>query len=190
MSSKKRTIISLPHKDLRRKSTHIDKVDDDVRDLCDRMAAATLEWEATREHEVGVALAAVQIDELKRVVIIRNDIENKEDKSFTVFINPEIIRHSGEPVTDYEGCLSVKDMYGLVPRYPSVTVRAMTIEGKQLTLAVNGFNARVLQHEIDHTNGILFIDHIKEQDAFYELNNEGHLEQLSHEDVLSSSILW
>ena len=84
----------------------------------------------------------------------------------------------------------MKDIYGLVPRYPKVRVRALDIDGHEIQLKAEGFLARVLQHEIDHTNGILFIDHIKHDDAFFTLNDEGALIKLDHADVLKSDILW
>lgn len=90
------------------------------------MQDATLEWEDGRDHEVGVALAAVQIDELWRAVVIRNNFEDKSDRTFRVFINPEITKYEGEVVADYEGCLSIKNVYGLVPRHSKVRVKART----------------------------------------------------------------
>lgn len=184
-------IITLPHKNLRKISKPVLKVDEDVLSLCDRMKNATLKWESSRDHEVGVALAAIQINELKRVIILRDDIEDKKNTSFTFYFNPEILSVNGDMVTDYEGCLSVKDIYGLVPRYESVTVRALNEKGKKITFTSHGFTARVLQHEIDHTNGILFVDHIKEDTkSFFKLNYDGQLEPVPHEEISSSSILW
>lgn len=154
------------------------------------MVSATLDWEDHRPHEFGVALAAVQIDKLYRIVIIRNDFDNKDDRSFFTLINPELIKLEGKQTYDQEGCLSVKDIYGLVPRYEKVRVKALDLDGHEIRIKATGFLARVLQHEIDHTNGILFIDHIKEQDAFSKLNKEGQLEKIEHEKILNTDILW
>lgn len=154
------------------------------------MQSATLDWEDHRPHELGVALAAVQIDKLYRIIVIRNDFDNKEDRTFFTLINPEIIKAEGKPIFDHEGCLSVQDIYGLVPRYPKVRVRAQTLDGKEVRFKVDGFLARVLQHEIDHTNGIVFIDHIKDSDAFFKLNKAGELEKVPHETILNSRLLW
>ena len=79
-------------------------------------------------------------------------------------------------VEDYEGCLSIIDIYGRVPRYEKVKIKALDIDGNEFRTTANGFLARVFQHEIDHINGIVFIDHIKETtDAFFTLDEHGHL---------------
>jgi peptide deformylase len=183
-------IITLPNPHLRQKSKRISHVDATIVQLIKDMESATLDWEDHRKHEFGVALAAVQVDQLCRVVIIRNNFEDKDDRSFITLINPEIIKVSGEPTYDQEGCLSVKDIYGLVPRYPKVRVRAQDRNGDEIRIKADGFLARVLQHEIDHTNGILFIDHIKQQDAFFNLNEDGKLIGVDHGEILKSNILW
>ena len=86
----KNDIISLPNKHLRQRSKKVGIVDQTVKDLIEGMKSATIDWENSREHEVGVALAAVQVDQLLRIVVIRNDFDNKDDHTFTVFINPVI----------------------------------------------------------------------------------------------------
>lgn len=156
------------------------------------MTAAALDWEDSRPHEVSAALAAVQIDSLDRVVIIRSDFDDKGVKEFTALINPEIVKYEGNIVEDYEGCLSVKDIYGKVPRYSKVRVRALNIEGKEVRFKADGFLARVIQHEIDHTNGVVFIDHIKDrEDAFYTLDDTGELAPLDYDKhIKDSRILW
>lgn len=185
-------IIALPDSHLRQRSKKVGIVTKDISDIVKQMKLATLDWEDSREYEVGVALAAVQLDHLVRIVVIRNDFESKNNKNFTVFINPEITKFEGEMVEDYEGCLSIEDIYGRVPRYEKVRVKAFDINGKQFRVTATGFLARVFQHEIDHTNGILFIDHIKEQaDAFFELNQDGNLEGINYEQSIKNSrILW
>ncbi len=156
------------------------------------MKRATLDWEDSREHEVGVALAAIQVDQPLRIVVIRNDFDNKKDKTFTVFINPEITKYEGALEQDFEGCLSVPDLYGKVPRHTKVRVRAQDEAGLYFRVTAEGFLARVFQHEIDHTNGIVFIDRIKEDpSAFYRLKSDGHLEKINYDkDVRTNSILW
>jgi peptide deformylase len=188
----KKTLITLPNDHLRKSSQKVGYMDEAVQELIARMEAVTLEWEADREHEVGVALAAIQIDVNLRVVVIRSDFNNKEDKTFRVFINPVITKYEGETFTDYEGCLSVKDIYGKVPRHTRVRVKAVGLDGKEVRVKAEGFLARVFQHEIDHTNGILFLDHIKDDSAaFYTLNKEGSLQQLDYEkDIRNNEILW
>ena len=122
-------IITLPNSALREKSKRVHVITDDVIKLIEDMESATIDWEKSREHEVGVALAAVQINRHFRVVIVRNDFNNKDDETFQVFINPEIVKFEGEIEEDYEGCLSVKDVYGKVPRHTKVRVKALDING-------------------------------------------------------------
>ncbi len=184
-------IITLPNPHLRKKSVKIGFITEEVTELVKRMSEALLDWEDHREHEVGVALAAVQIDELKKVVIVRNDFENKEDRTFTVFINPVITKHEGKLVEDYEGCLSISNIYGKVPRYERVRVRAIDLEGREFTMKLEGFLARILQHEIDHTKGVVFVDHIRDKkDAFYRLEGSGELTKLDYDEDVEHSVLW
>jgi peptide deformylase len=107
-------------------------------------------------------------------------------------INPQITKFEGELVDDYEGCLSIKDIYGKVPRYSKVRVKALDAKGHEFRLTAEGFMARILQHEIDHTNGIMFIDHIKQSpEAFFRLKEDGKLEKLDYEkDIRTNRILW
>ena len=184
-------IITLPNKNLRKKSLRVSNFED-LSPLIAKMETATLDWEASRQHEVGVALAAIQIDTLKKVVIIRNNFDNKDDKTFQIFINPEITKYEGTIVEDYEGCLSITDIYGLVPRHSKVRVKALNIQGKEVRVKAEGFLARVFQHEIDHTNGIVFIDHIKNNaDAFYKLSEDGKLIALDYDkSVKDNPDLW
>ena len=185
-------LITLPNPHLRERSKRIKTVTDEIRKLVADMEKATLEWEDGREHEVGVALAAVQIDSLHRVVVIRNNFDNKSDRTFQVFINPEITKREGVIEEDYEGCLSIKDVYGLVPRHTRVRVKALNIHGQEVRVKAEGFLARVFQHEIDHTNGLLFVDHIEHQkDAFYTLTESGKLEPLDYKkDIENNPTLW
>ncbi len=185
-------LITLPSQHLRQRSKKVGFVGDEVRKLIADMEAATLEWEDGRDHEVGVALAAVQIDELWRVVVIRNNFDDKTDRTFRVFINPEITKYEGEIIGDYEGCLSIKNVYGLVPRHSKVRVKALGLDGRELRLTAEGFLARVFQHEIDHTNGIVFIDRIKDDPkAFFTLTEEGKLEPKDYErDIKDNAELW
>lgn len=185
-------IIKLPKPQLRQRSVKIGLITDEVRQLAAGMQAATLDWEDHRAHEVGVALAAIQVDKLLRVVVIREDFDDKDNRNFRILINPEITKYEGEVVADYEGCLSIPDVYGKVPRHTKVRVKATSLDGKQVRMTATGFLARVLQHEIDHTNGIVFIDHIKDNpEVFYKIEEDGHLAPLNYEDsVKSNKALW
>lgn len=185
-------IITLPNPHLRKRSAKVGLITDEIRQLITDMESATLDWEDSRAHEVGVALAAIQIDVLLRVVVIRNNFDNKSDRSFHVFINPKITKFEGEIEEDFEGCLSIKDIYGKVPRHTKVRVTATDLNGKEVRVTAEGFLARVFQHEIDHTNGIVFIDHIKDKpEAFFTLNSEGELNKLDYEtDIKDNAKLW
>ncbi len=189
---KKENIITLPNPHLRQKSTRVHVITDDVKTLIADMTAASIDWEASRPHEISAALAAVQVDHLERVVIVRGDFDDKTNQEFIPLINPEIVKGEGPMIEDYEGCLSVNGFYGKVPRYGKVRVKAMDINGQEVRIKAEGFLARVLQHEIDHTNGIVFIDHIRDQtDAFYRLNDKGELDPLDYDThVKDNADLW
>ena len=192
MQNPRDTIITLPNSNLRKRSRRIGLVSPEIVKLVDDMKAATLDWEDNRKHEVGVALAAVQIDKLYRVVIIREDFEDKDNRNFIVLINPEITKLEGDELEDFEGCLSITDIYGKVKRFNKVKVKALDINGKPFRITAEGFLARVIQHEIDHTNGTVFIDHIKDNPkAYYKLDEDGQLEPLNYEaDIATNSLLW
>ena len=189
---KKEDIITLPNPHLREKSAKIREINDDVLKVVADMTDAALDWEASRPHEISAALAAVQVDLMDKIVIVRSDFDNKESNEFTTLINPEIVKYEGKLVEDFEGCLSVKDIYGHVPRYSKIRVRATNIEGEEVRFKADGFLARVIQHEIDHTNGIVFIDHIKDDPkAFYTLDEKGELVSLDYDThIKDNHILW
>ena len=170
---KKDDIIALPNPILRKRSIRIGHVDASTRQLAEGMMAATLDWESTRPHEIGAALAAIQVGQPYRVVVIREDFEDRDNPSFVVLVNPEIVKAEGEPESDMEGCLSVPDVYGKVMRYPKVKVKALNLDGKEVRLTAKGFLARVLQHEVDHTKGLLFVDHVKSPNDLYRLQDDG-----------------
>ena len=183
-------IITLPNPNLRKKSVRVHVITDDTKQLIADMRAAALDWEDSRPHEIAVALAAVQIDRLERVVIVREDFEDKDNRNFVVLINPEIIKAEGDIITEHEGCLSVRDVYGAVPRHDKIRVRAIDENGRSVRIKADGFLSLVLQHEIDHTNGVCFVDHISDQnDAFFTLTEKGDLEPAQYDDVAASGIL-
>lgn len=185
-------IIALPNPHLRQKSQRVGVITPEILQIVEDMKDATISWDQSREHEVGVALAAVQIDQLYKIVVVRNNYNDKDDHDFTTFINPEITKKEGEPVEDFEGCLSVPNVYGKVARYPKVKVKALDLRGKEFRVTAEDFLARIFQHEIDHTNGMVFIDHIKDTpEAFYSLGDDGKLEPLDYEkDVKENPVLW
>jgi peptide deformylase len=147
-----REIIVLPDKRLRQVSDPVKAVDAEVRALVDDMFE-------TMYKAPGVGLAAIQVGVPQRVVTV--DIAKKDEpKDPQVFINPEVIWSSDETGTYEEGCLSIPEYYEEVERPAQVKVRYMDLDGKTQEVEANGMLATVLQHEIDHINGILFIDHI------------------------------
>jgi peptide deformylase len=188
----RKDIITLPNPHLREKSVRVKEINEAVLGLVEEMTDAAIDWENSRPHEISAALAAIQLDRLDRVVIVRSDFDDKEEKGFTALINPEIVKYEGTLEADYEGCLSVRDIYGKVPRYTKIRVKAINIEGEEVRFKAEGFLARVIQHEIDHTQGIVFIDHIKDQsDAFYTLDEKGELQPLDYDEhVKNNHILW
>ena len=188
---KKEDIITLPNNHLRQRSQKVHVITDDTKKLINDMLDAALDWEDSRPHEISAALAAVQIDKLERVVIVRSDFDEKSNRDFTVLINPSIVKYEGDIVSDYEGCLSVKQIYGKVPRYSKVRVKALSIDGRDIRFKAEGFLARVIQHEIDHTNGIVFVDHIQhKKDAFYSLDEDGELQPLDYDKDIADSDLF
>ncbi|HHU49760.1 MAG: peptide deformylase [Caldicoprobacterales bacterium] len=129
---------------LRKKSKPVDKIDERVQILITDMIDTMYQAE-------GVGLAAPQVGILKRIVVI--DI----GEGVHVLINPEIVKESGEQI-DYEGCLSLPGIRAQVKRPAEVIVKALDRNGKEIEIEANGLFARALCHELDHLNGILFID--------------------------------
>ena len=147
-----RDILILPDKRLREKSEPVKAVDADVRALVEDMFE-------TMYKAPGVGLAAIQVG-VPRCIVTVDTAKKDEPKNPQVFINPEIVWSSEEKNTYEEGCLSIPEYYEEVERPSEVKVRFMDLDGKTQEVAADGLLATVLQHEIDHTNGVLFIDHI------------------------------
>jgi peptide deformylase len=185
-------IITLPDRRLRQKSETVLEINDEIKAIIQNMKQAALDWEKNRHHELSTALAAVQIGVMKRIIIVRQDFNDHTNKNFIALINPEIVKASGRLEIDYEGCLSVPDYYGQVPRQPKIKVKAKDETGQTVYVKAEGFLARTLQHEIDHTLGIPFVDRIKNnRDAFYKLESNGELKEVDYEhEIKSSRILW
>jgi peptide deformylase len=181
-------IITTPDPRLRQKCKKVNHVDDEVRDMVKNMIQNCLDWEKDHEFEISAALAAPQLGYDRRIIVVREDTENKENADFIPLINPEVIKTEGKTLYDYEGCLSVPSIYGKVPRPAKARIKAQTIDGQEVRIKADGFLARTLLHEIDHLNGILFIDHIKGvKDAFYRLNNKGDLEPVDYDKEIANN---
>lgn len=181
-------IITTPDPRLRQKCKKVNHVDDEVRDMVKNMIQNCLDWEKDHEFEISAALAAPQLGYDRRIIVVREDTENKENADFIPLINPEVIKTEGKTIYDYEGCLSVPSIYGKVPRPAKARIKAQTIDGQEVRIKADGFLARTLLHEIDHLNGILFIDHIKGvKDAFYRLNDKGDLEPVDYDKEIANN---
>jgi peptide deformylase len=141
------------------------------------MIQTTLDWD--HDSEFGAALAAIQIGEPLKLTVVRNDFDDAKSKEFTTLVNPEIVKSSNENVSDVEGCLSVPGVYGRVSRPLKIKVKAQDINGDPIRLTLEGFPARVLQHEIDHMNGIIFLDHVKDSSQLFNIDKNGTLMPVS-----------
>lgn len=185
-------IITTPDPRLRRKSTKASPDDPEVKAAIKAMEEDCIAWEKEHEHELSAAMAAPQLGINKRVIIVRNDLDDKENNEFTALLNPEVIKTEGGPVEDFEGCLSVPYLYGKVPRPKKAKIKAELEDGTPVRIKADGFLARTILHEIDHLNGILFIDHIKDKkDAFYRMNEKGDLEPVDYDkEVKNNKELW
>ncbi|MEO5928265.1 MAG: peptide deformylase [Patescibacteria group bacterium] len=111
---------------------------------------------ATMWKEDGVGLASPQVGNNIRVIVVTRQGEGQ------IFINPELTKISTAKATDEEGCLSVPGIWGFVERAKKVSIRALDRHGRRVELECKGLEATIFQHEIDHINGVLFIDHVKE----------------------------
>ncbi len=185
-------IITTPDERLREKSEKVGKITPEVLDVIEKMRQLSLDWEKEHPYELSAAMAAPQMGVLKRIIIIRDDMEDKKKATFTALIDPVVIRAEGKIKKDYEGCLSVPSVYGLVPRATKVKVKAKLEDGTEVRIKATDELARTLLHEIDHLDGVLFIDHIKGvKDAFYKMNEKGDLEPVDYEkEIANNKELW
>ncbi|MBR5483016.1 MAG: peptide deformylase [Alphaproteobacteria bacterium] len=147
-------VYEYPHPVLKQKAEKVAKVDDKIRSFLDDMLE-------TMYDAAGVGLAAPQVGVSKRIVVI--DVahpDEGEERNPIYLVNPEIIWHSDEESCQYEGCLSVPDQSAEVSRYKQVRVQYLDYNGKEAEIMAEGLLAIALQHEIDHLDGILYIDRI------------------------------
>ncbi len=152
-----RVITTLPDPILRKKARKVRAFTPELQTLIDDMIE-------TMRAAPGVGLAAPQISDSRRVIVVEfaepseNDEEPPAPPALYVLVNPEIVRRSKEMVLDQEGCLSVPGYVGEVERHAAVTVKALNRHGKPKRMKAKGWLARILQHEIDHVDGALYID--------------------------------
>lgn len=163
----KLTVLKYPNPALNQKSKKITRVDDSIKKLATDMAETMEEYKS--DHEIGVALAAIQVGVPIRMTVIKQD-----DGSYVALLNPKIVKIGKDELEEIEGCISVPQKYGRVKRYKKVKVKGIDLNGHPLGIKAEGLLAQVLQHEIDHMDGKLFISRVKENEI-YRLNNEGKL---------------
>jgi peptide deformylase len=143
-------VLRFPDEKLRTKAQPVTDVNDEIRKIISDMFE-------TMYAENGVGLAATQVDIHQRIVVI--DVSEDKEHPY-VLINPEIIRKSDETLINEEGCLSVPGCYAKVDRSIDVTVKALDENGKEFTLDGEELLAICIQHELDHLNGVLFVDYL------------------------------
>ena len=173
-------IIKYPHPTLRKKSAVINQITDEIKDLAKEMLN-TLTPE--QKKELGVGLAANQVNKLHRMFIIK-----MPNHKFEVCLNPQIIKSSKKMLSNLsknkqflEGCLSVPDYYGFVDRPQKIKVNYQVLTGLTKTITLKPPFSSYFQHELDHLNGVLFIDHIKKSDnQLYLANKKGQLKPIDN----------
>ena len=152
-----REIITSPQPILRERAKKVRAFTPALKELIDSMIE-------TMRVAPGVGLAAPQVDSNQRVIVVEYGEDSQDPETpakppkLYVVVNPEIVRHSEETVTGNEACLSLPGYFGEVDRYQSVTVKGLNRQGKPFRLKAKGWLARIFQHEIDHLNGVLYID--------------------------------
>jgi peptide deformylase len=143
---------------LRKKAKPIKKVDKEIKELANDLIASLMEVD-------GVGIAAPQVYESKRLFIVASHpnprYPNAPEMEPTAIINPKIISHSKEKVKDYEGCLSIPEIRGLIPRWKWINVEYTDLNGKKVKTKFSDFVARIFQHELDHLDGIVFLDRVE-----------------------------
>ncbi len=161
----KRKIVLYTNQKLRKKSTQVLKIDNSVKKLIKDMID-------TMRNDNGIGLSAIQIDKPKRVIVYEY-IKPPKSKNLSpkiplkILINPKITKFSKKTELDEEGCLSFPNLYGIVKRSTHIKVTALGLDGKEIKFGAKGLEARVIQHEIDHLDGILFVDHLKDLNKLY-----------------------
>lgn len=158
-----KAILTIPDPLLKQESGTVEKINKEVKnvikDLTDTLDSA--------EEPEGAGLSAPQIGVPKKICIVRKfltDPSNSEKPATKdyILINPKIIKFSKEKESEFEGCLSVPNEYGRVERPKKIKVKTLDKDGKETQINASGFFARTIQHEVDHLNGILFIDRVIE----------------------------
>ena len=192
----KSEIITLPHPALRQPSQKVGLINQKIQSLVQKMTEQAILWEKSRDNETSVGLAAIQINQPLKVVIIRETLETGREPAFQTFINPKITKYSGPKTIKLEGCLSVPNYYANVERYEEIKIAALDLNGNPFKFKANGFLARIIQHELDHLKGITTVDRVAEDTnekgekfSFCRLNESGDFEIVPVEQVAATNIL-
>jgi len=158
-----RPIRTVPDPILRQRAKRIKKIDKSVHKLISDMRD-------TLEAANGVGLAAPQVGVSLRLIVISIPVEDQENEEYCL-INPEVVRRTGERVVR-EGCLSIPEYVGEIKRSEHVRVKGIDASGKEQRLRAEGLLAQALEHEIDHLNGVLYVDHLESQDKLQKIEPE------------------
>jgi peptide deformylase len=144
---------------VRQKAKKVPKVDESIRQLIGDMVE-------TMVHAEGVGLAAPQIGKSLRIAVL----QMPEEEAIAI-VNPKVVKRAGERLV-MEGCLSIPGYQGEVKRSISVIVKGLDQQGKEIRIKANGLMAQALEHEIDHLNGVLYVDHIEDEAKLYKIEPE------------------
>ncbi|MDY0132328.1 MAG: peptide deformylase [Desulforegulaceae bacterium] len=145
-------IVTYPHPVLRENLKDVETIDDELKKLAEDMAD-------TMYESNGVGLAANQVNSTKRIIVFDPD-PDPQLRNYTVLINPHIVETEGSQISKEEGCLSLPEIRADVKRYAKVKVKALNLEGEEIEIEDNELVGIILQHEIDHLNGKVFIDRL------------------------------
>lgn len=168
-----RDIVVLGQPILRQRAKKVRRVDASTRRLVEDLI------DTIRATPNGAGLAAPQIGvPLRAIVTLVNE-------QMHVVLNPEIVEQSGDEIEAEEGCLSIPGLYGPVTRREQVTVRGLSRTGKPMKIKSEGWEARVFQHEVDHLNGILFIDRVEDKSKLHRVESQEEEEELEEEAIIA-----
>ncbi len=144
-----------------------------VKNVDERLRKIAADMHETMDAAPGVGLAGPQIGLMRRIIVVHvpKDEEEKQEETRLTLIDPEIVRSHGK-VYGQEGCLSIPHWVGEVPRAETITVKAIDLDNKHVRLKASGFLARVIQHEVDHLDGILFVDRVEDRSTLFEVTEE------------------
>lgn len=162
-----REIITIGHPTLRKKARKLTKFGPELRQLIEDMVE-------TMHEAPGVGLAAPQVNVSERVIVVELPADEEEGvpAELYVFVNPEIVKRSREIEDGREGCLSIPGYVGEVPRHTMVVVRGQDAYGKPQRVRAKDYLARIFQHEIDHLDGVLFIDRVEDPSKIHRITPE------------------